>query len=148
MDVSTWKRIVQYGAPTNFNARLAQLSACANRYFVGHPGQKVEGEFATLLQSAKNLADRRNDIVHAVVRPIQWVALRNRRKGNPKQPPFEWCLVPPHFRESEFTKKHLPKYILTSKEIDQFSEYFQALQIAILDFSKALFPVEKIRRGE
>lgn len=125
-----------YGEPSNFNARRDRLQHAAERYFLAHPSQDVEGEFCRLMRLATGYSARRNDIAHGHSLPIQWTV-------DPAARPsllsiaghHEWCLVPPHFSAKKFTGKNRPAYAFTSREVHQFGQVFWDIAHAVSNLS-------------
>jgi hypothetical protein len=112
----------EYGKPDNFWERLSVLDKAAKKYFIVHHDQKIEGEFSKLTEYAIGYAARRNEIAHGRARPIQWIY--EPTKSLLSIAPFQWCIIPPHFRGKKFTKQNVPVFVYTSREINRFSEAF------------------------
>jgi hypothetical protein len=125
----------EYGIPLNFRDRLKGLRGAASSYFLGEPDQRLEGEFCDMTKMAEKLSDRRNDIAHGIARPFQWILGQQASAEPGKLPPLQWCVVPPHFKAAKYDHERLPKYVLTSVEIDWFSEQFYAAQMRANTFT-------------
>jgi hypothetical protein len=124
-----------YGAPPNFNQRRALLQEAANSHFVKYPSQQTEGEFHRLASYITGYAARRNDIAHGHAAHIHWVLKPESRETLLSAPNLHWCVVPPHFRANKFTAKNRPAYVLTSWELNDFSEVFWDIARAISNLS-------------
>ncbi len=122
----------EYGEKDNFRARLIGLNARVCRYFIAHPDQRFEAKMRRVLADAGNFSARRNDIAHGIVRPFRWQVMRPQAAGTGDHPPFEWCLVPSHFRAKNFANAR-PRYLLASKEIGRFADGFFGIQRAVND---------------
>jgi hypothetical protein len=62
------KELVAYGSEYGmFNQRIKALERAAEVYFICHSDQNLEGDFASLLEDATNLAIRRHRIAHGHV---------------------------------------------------------------------------------
>ena len=88
-----------------------------------YPNQAIEGEFSWVVTFTTGYSHRRNDVTHGVMAMIHMAT-------DPKQSflsgygPPQWALVPPHFREAKFVSPNTPAHILTSREINAFTEGF------------------------
>jgi hypothetical protein len=67
--------------------------------------QELEAEFDSLICTIRHYSDRRNEIAHGIVRPIQWVIPFEPRSR------FQYCLSPPYHDYRRYTEKDLPEYI-------------------------------------
>ena len=62
--------IQEYGTGSIFAVRMQSLIERAELYFRTHPNQEIEGEFSELVDIAKKLSERRNEIAHGIVNPM------------------------------------------------------------------------------
>ncbi|MFN4166420.1 MAG: hypothetical protein ACK4GK_17745 [Ferrovibrio sp.] len=129
----------KYGKPNTFVERIAALEKAACKLWHKYPNQELEGRFMEILKLAKNYSARRNDIAHAVARFIHWIREPNSTDTllSPNVD-LRWCLVPPHFRGAKFTRRNVPDYVLTSREINVFAEAFWEIARAAAAFSRKI----------
>jgi hypothetical protein len=108
----------EYGKGRIFADRIAGLETAAEAYFIRNPRQNSEAELACIAEVARRLADRRNEIAHGIVRPLQWIQrpIPDRLIGQP----LEYALVPPLYTRRKLDEKNRPKYIYTANELMQF----------------------------
>ena len=112
-----------YGKPLNFYGRIIELRRAACEYFVKHPNQSVEAEFCWVVKFTNGFSHRRNDVAHGVVAMLHMARDPQETILSGLGPP-QWCLVPPHFREAKFVSPETPAHILTSREINAFTNAF------------------------
>ncbi len=106
-----------YGPTKTFKQRIASVERRAERYFQKFPDQEVEGNFCGLIKKIKGFSDRRHEVAHGFVRPIQWYQIALPHLALPADAPFQFCLVPPHYQANRFDENHMPRYVYTSKEL-------------------------------
>lgn len=111
----------RYGAKLNFKERLTEVERAGRRYFVKRPHQEREGELASIIKSGRSCAERRNDVAHGTVQDFHTTRNPDRSALSTTGLP-EWCLVPQRFRADAFTSGDTPKYVLTSRELNQTSK--------------------------
>jgi hypothetical protein len=133
-----------YGSELNFRNRLSTLREIGCRHFQKHSDQALEGDLAWIIRHAEGYSQRRNDVAHGVVRFIDMVSdPRKTLLGSNG----EWCLVPPHFRETKFTASNMPKYVLTSREINRLPEPFWQITRRTFHLARAVeLPQHALRR--
>lgn len=102
--------------------RLNSLQREAKRYFTRSPSQEIEGHFCSLMKFAIGFADRRHEVAHGVVRPIEWYGSLLPELARPlSQGGFKFCLVPPHYQRNWITNG-IPEYIYTSAELGEIEK--------------------------
>lgn len=111
----------QYGAGRIFADRMAALKRVAEAFFIRLPNQDTEAEFDRIANAALRLADRRNEIAHGIVRPLQWTQSMSLAY---EQLRVEFALVPPLYSRQKLDGQHRPKYIYTANELMQFGLAF------------------------
>lgn len=125
-----------YGEDGNFKQRAAKLERAAQKHFILHPSQPIEGEFSRLMYLVTGFSARRNDIAHAHILPVYFVIEPDTaQKLADLMENAQWCLVPPHFRADKFTVKRRPTYVLTSREINEFGLVFRDIAHAFSNLS-------------
>jgi hypothetical protein len=123
-------------------ARIAVLEAAAERYFVKNPHQEVEAKFRTLMEATTAYADRRHEVAHGIVRPVQlyWPWVEATMKA-PMGHDHEYCLVPPHYQRNWFDpQKWNPEFVYTSKEIHMIDGGFVDHLHLLIDFRNDHLP--------
>jgi hypothetical protein len=96
--------------------------------------QEIEAEFCRAASAATRLADRRNEIAHGIVRPLQWMQSVLAEYEELRERPLEYALVPPLFTRRNLDERHRPKYVYTANELMQFGLAFNDLsrEVALL----------------
>jgi len=122
----------EYGKPLIFSARADGLERMAARYFVRHPNQQREAEFARLICDVGRFSARRNDIAHGIVRPVVVGPPISVPDNDPSEAPwlrmnYEYCLLPPTYSDRRFHAKRTPQYALPAEEIIRFQTEFVKL---------------------
>lgn len=97
-----------YGAGRIFVERLAALERVAEAFFVRYSDQAAEAEFDRITAFASRLADRRNEIAHGIVRPLQWTQSVVPEYEQLRGARLEYALVPPFIPGASSTKETGP----------------------------------------
>jgi hypothetical protein len=115
--------IRDYGRGQIFKTRLDSLKVVAERWFVKFPDQAREGLFDRLCEELEKFADRRNEVAHATVLPINRLEFFVNLFGIEPNAPQQWLLIPPYHT----VKKHdaitgLPNYAYSALELNELFE--------------------------
>jgi hypothetical protein len=102
--------------------RIKRIENAAERYFQRFPSQALEGQFSQLTRKIGGFADRRHEVAHGVVRPIQWFRTAVPQITTSPEAPFEYCLAPPHYQRGWIDENQRPLYIYTSTELKRIEE--------------------------
>jgi hypothetical protein len=113
--------ISSYGKGRIFQERIRILREAAERYFSRHPNQTMEGNFERLAVAAEGFADRRNEVAHGYVLPMNKMLFFMHQIGLPVSEVPLYALVPP-LHTIRWHKEGLPKYAYTSSELRTLSE--------------------------
>jgi hypothetical protein len=108
-----------YDDAKTFRQRLATVTRRGERFFQRHPDQSVEGDFSHLMKKVGGFSERRHEVAHGFVRPIQWYSVALPNMTIPDDAPFQFCVVPPHYQGNWFDTNSMPKYVYTSKELTE-----------------------------
>jgi hypothetical protein len=109
----------QYYEPSKtFMTRLAAVERQSERFFQKAPNQEIEGDFCDLVKRVSGFSERRHEVAHGFVRPIQWYRVALPSLSAPDGP-FQYCVVPPHYQANWFGKSNMPHYVYTSTELAQ-----------------------------
>lgn len=119
--------MLEYGEPRIFDQRLQNLKRAAENFFTRSPNQAIEGEFDRLAERSRRFADRRNDIAHSIVRPLQWFRPRPPILDPLVGEPSEYALVPPYYTSRKFDPNNLPKYAYIAEMLTEFFLHFHEL---------------------
>jgi hypothetical protein len=123
----------KYSVSLNFKDRLAELERVAFAFFIRHPDQETEGEFAWLCRLARNLSVRRNELTHSWVRPVEFSRIHQKTDtgGDKWTTQYRFFLVPPTYTSRKFDPNNQPKFIYTSIEIQNYCDEFVKLGFEI-----------------
>jgi hypothetical protein len=121
--------IPEYRDAANFHTRAKEIGNAATKYFVSHPNQEREGEFKQVLDDIRQLASRRNDIAHGVVK--QWWNYKETFSQAVDRD--EYMLVPSTYSDKKFGNDREPKYLFRSIEIQQFADQFRRYRLERLE---------------
>jgi hypothetical protein len=117
----------EYGEGTIFPSRLQSLRSAAEAFFTKKCDQAAEAEFDRISLFAERLADRRNEIAHGIVRPLQWVQQMMLDYQHIQDMERQYALVPPLYTRKKLDEKHRPKYAYTATDIMSFMLAFHDL---------------------
>ena len=116
-------------APT-FSMRAKTIEDAAERYFISHPNQHLEGDFKTVICGARKLANRRNDIAHGVAR-LTWGEFGEIPLSDAMQR-GEIFLGPARYRAKQFDNL-APEYLFSSAEVLHFAEQFRLWRVVQIE---------------
>ena len=129
--------IPEYRDVANFHSRAATIQKAATTYFVSHPNQDREGEFEKVLEDIRQLASRRNDIAHGVVK-LWW---NHKETFSQAVDRNEYMLVPSTYSDKKFGNDREPSYLFRSIGTKQFAGHFnqyrKQLEVIIAYFPDA-----------
>ncbi|MGH6847938.1 MAG: hypothetical protein ACREC0_11020 [Methylocella sp.] len=127
-----------YVAVRTFEGRAEMLRAASLAYFAQHPHEAYQVEFKSILGSALQFSQRRNDIAHGVIdyfmeNPAGWgetlanLSDRQFLRKMARFPKDAFALYPSwaSFRERDLNQ--IPTYCMSSKELDYFADAFANL---------------------
>ena len=127
--------IYRYGSFCNVSIRARDLRASGEAYFIKYPNQHLEGELSWIIKSFSGWSQRRNDVAHGVVRLID---IAKYTRISLMGASTSWCLAPPHFKEEKHFATNTPARILTSVEINRFSDAYWSLLRRVFALSQAV----------
>lgn len=106
--------------------RINTVEKAGEQFFIKKPDQRAESDFSTLIRATRGFADRRHELAHGIVRPVQWFwTWVSATMKPPEGVDYEYCLVPPHYQRSWFdAKEWRPDFVYTSKEIYEIDRNF------------------------
>jgi hypothetical protein len=116
----------EYGKGTIFANRAIIIEEAAAKWL---RDQTLESEFDRLLCVARHFADRRNDVAHGIVRPIQWVIPIDRQYYR-----LEYCLAPPYHTYRKYDSNNRPEYIYISETLSDLAHKIRVLCSEVLQF--------------
>jgi hypothetical protein len=132
----------EYGDGTVLKGRLERLARAHETFTRRVPDQALESEFDSLIERIRLFAERRNDVAHGLVWPIQW-------NGPPaiELGPFQFCVVPPDYKKKLFDPNNMPLYVYTRHELDGLQAVFFTLSDEVHHFIAKLYEIHEDRRG-
>jgi hypothetical protein len=112
-----------YKDAPNFSDRASIIERAAEHDSILRPDQDQESMFKNAMSLARNLAKRRNDIAHGVVR-FHWQIDKSSLEAVEIN---EYMLTPATYRAKMFDAATRPAYLFSSIEINYFAEQFRFL---------------------
>jgi len=130
----------RYGAGRIFRDRFTALQTASEPYFIKRPNQELEAQLKCLGNAATGFADRRNDVAHGMVYPVNELTSFTDRFGSSPNTP-QHALIPPLYLARKHGADGLPTYAYCYAElrslearliilVDQMGQFFRALQRA------------------
>lgn len=110
-----------YGRPRIFAERILGLRKTAETYFTRMPDQALEGEFARVTLIAERFADRRNEVAHSFVMPVENMTYFQERMKLSKARRHHYLLIPP----IHTVRKHvggLPSYAYSYPTLSELAK--------------------------
>ena len=86
-----------YAEGKTTKSRLCTVEETARQYFISSPNQEAEGCLRRLIEGARGFADRRHEVAHGIVRPINWYWSLLKPTHFEPDTSNPVCLVPPHY---------------------------------------------------
>ena len=125
--------------------RLSVVEDAARQYFIGSPNQEAEG-CLRLIEGARGFADRRHEVAHGIVRPINWYwpMLKPAHFGPEVNRAFQFCLVAPHYQRG-WIKDGAPEYIYTSRELNEIARQLFLFLRELAEFRFRYLPDPRTR---
>lgn len=126
--------------------RLSVVEDAARQYFIGSPNQEAEGCLRRLIEGARGFADRRHEVAHGIVRPINWYwpMLKPAHFGPEVNRAFQFCLVAPHYQRG-WIKDGAPEYIYTSRELNEIARQLFLFLRELAEFRFRYLPDPRTR---
>jgi len=121
-------------------SRIKSVGIVSHSFFQRNPDQTREGNFTALMRCVEGFADRRHEVAHGIVRPIQWYRVALPDLEAPPNSPFQFCVVPPHYQRSWFDENRMPRYVYTSKELIYLESLLRSLLRDVIFFKRDLMP--------
>lgn len=106
--------IQEYGSENVFSRRAEHLCNAATGFFQNHPNQSLEGELDELMGRLREYAQRRHDVAHGVVKPMQWSRSPH---AHEESDALHYCVVPPDHKGKDYRADE-PAYAYTRAEMD------------------------------
>lgn len=106
----------EYGNGAVFAHRVEKLGRAKDIFFQKMPDQGLEAEYDALVERVRRFADRRHDVAHGIVRPIQWIYPPDTSSTKPV--PFSFCVIPPNYKKKHFDPANMPLYVYTRPQLD------------------------------
>lgn len=128
-----------YGTPLNFKDRLDQLEQQGALFFAAKCSQMFEGDFMDVIQLARKLSMRRNEIVHSIIKGITYErTFREDKNGQTIVFKARFFAVPPDYTARKFDDQHKPEFFYSSVEMEHYRTEFGRFQAAALNLSVRL----------
>jgi len=113
-------------------ARVERVRCAVQRFSIKYPDQNFEGGISNAMEAVLGFADRRHEVAHGIVRPIQWYGSAITDLATAGSAPFQFCLVPPHYHCNWFDDDQMPKYVYTSIELKMLTALMWQLTMKVI----------------
>jgi hypothetical protein len=137
------RALIEYSAPPIFRMRFDALLRTAARFFISNPDQQLEGELHALTVQLHGFADRRNDIAHGMVFPIQSIEFLRRHLDPRHAHRRQFALISPFQTLKRDAAKDTPAYAYTSAEMNSIRVDLIELGVPIHAFRNRLLPPDQ-----
>lgn len=109
-----------YGREPTFQGRLGGFRTVFSLWVRTNHDQDLEGGIYRALRAAEGFSQRRNDIIHGIVRPFHLMASAG-TESDPIVWPDVWtyCVTPPYQDERRFGARERPEYLYSSYSMEQ-----------------------------
>jgi hypothetical protein len=128
----------EYGQPRIFRERYSTLLRMADQFFVSFPDQLLEGTLHQLSSQIFRHSDRRNEVAHGIVMPIN--AYSFARKILPKLEPRTnyYALLPSYYQVRSHNSAGLPEFIYGASSLHAIADEMALFYPLISDFRESL----------
>jgi hypothetical protein len=121
----------EYKSARIFRERANVIDRAGSAFFIALPNQALESETEELLRESRLAANRRNDIAHGVVGDL-W---------SMNAPAIDYVkLFPSNYKRKDFDDVGSPRYALSSRDINHFSNAFQDLGKRAIELNNKIGP--------
>jgi hypothetical protein len=93
-------------------ARIKSVEEKAERVL---QNQQLEADFCIFARKTGKFSERRHEVAHGMVRPIQWYGVGGMTLRETEK--IQYCVVPPRYQRSWFDQNQMPLYVYTSVEL-------------------------------
>jgi hypothetical protein len=125
--------LAEYGTPRIFKERADGLKKKADKHFLA-PDQNREGDFQSLMRETTGYADRRNDIAHGILLPIDSIYyFRNRIKPNLLHR-RHFAIIPTLYQLRRHDEHGFPEFAYTSREMTRIVQRLKRLSASTREY--------------
>lgn len=136
--------LMEFGDPTIFRNRFANLATKAERYFIRHPHQLAEGQLDRVSENLIGFADRRNDIAHGVVMRVEGLGYFRDHLDPDVRSRANYMLLPPfHTRKKHHPEHGGPAYAYTYENMFTIREDLFTIAVFLRDYLNLLLPPDQ-----
>lgn len=128
----------KYGEPHFFGARFVLLNQAADKFFINRPCQELEGLLHLLGKDILRYSDRRNEVAHGIVMPLNAFSFAKRSISNMRPRTNYWALLPAYYQLRRHGSDGLPDYVYDSRALNQIAGEMATLYSAISGFRERL----------
>ncbi len=128
----------EYGQPRIFRERYSMLLRVADNFFVSHPNQSLEGTLHQLSSQIFSHSDRRNEVAHGIVMPIN--AYLFAKDILPRLEPRTnyYALLPSYYQVRSHNLAGLPEFIYGASFLHVIADEMALCYAQISDFRESL----------
>lgn len=124
----------QYGTGTIFQSRANNLAKRADALFTSSPDQRREGEFGALLTEARGFSNRRSDIAHGIIFPIDRLTFFRSHIKRSLLHRKHYAIIPPIYAGRYANAQGFPEFAYTSVEMSRLTNRLRSLQAQIVRY--------------
>lgn len=107
----------EYGTGRIYRDRRALLAERAQRFFIQAPSQNFEGRLCSILRETDTFADRRNEVAHGIVMPVNAMEYFRNLLALNSDAAMAFLLIPPLYLIRRHDQSGHPEFSYSSIEL-------------------------------
>ncbi|MFN0191597.1 MAG: hypothetical protein ACKVP5_06420 [Aestuariivirga sp.] len=127
-----------YGEPRIFRERFGKLLQAADQFFISHNNQELEGTLHQLEGEITGYADRRNEIAHGIVMPINAFSFASQIIPKMKPRTNYWALMPSYYQVRKHNQDGFPEFIYGASSMVTIADGMTKLYGKISEYREKL----------
>ena len=127
-----------YGEPRIFRDRFQALLRVANKFFISSPDQELEGTIDQLETEISGYADRRNEIAHGIVMPINAYSFAKQVFPQAKPRTNYYVLLPSYYQVRNHRPDGMPEFIYGANALHKIADNLSTIYPKLVDYREKL----------
>jgi hypothetical protein len=137
-----------YGKPTIFRNRWNGFKAAGEQFFVSHCNQDLEGFLEKLETELLEMADRRNEVAHGIVMPINGFSFAALISPPLRTRTNYWAVMPAYYNVRKHDNEGMPQFIYGASDLVEITTRMSKVQQRLSDYRETLRELIHRRNGE